>query len=186
MRESRRPHAASEQLQVLMSRFVLACVCGGGGGWGCWRQPGGIHHFLGTGSGASKYYCARIIGVARLPGSDGQCGPNNGPQCLECVAHQASLMSVSERVCRSMPVYHHHLSDAVRYSVAQCDASKRCEGRVVGTTIARCRGCHWAVWLCVLILSTHVVSCLWRCMLLALGSLQRVMHTMCADVVKGL
>jgi hypothetical protein len=53
-------------------------------------QPGGIHHFLGTGSGAAKYYCARIIGVERLPGSDGQCGPNNGPQCDECKAYQAA------------------------------------------------------------------------------------------------
>ncbi len=53
-------------------------------------QPGGIHHFKGTGSGADKYYCARVLGVDLIPGSDGQCGPNNGPQCAECRAYQAA------------------------------------------------------------------------------------------------
>ncbi len=56
-------------------------------------QPGGIHHFKGTGSGADKYYCARRLGTALIPGSDGQCGPNNGPQCAECRAYQAAQVS---------------------------------------------------------------------------------------------
>ena len=25
------------------------------------------------------YYCGRYLGVAAIPGSDGRCGPNNGP-----------------------------------------------------------------------------------------------------------
>ncbi len=60
---------------------------------GMQHQAGGIHHFKGTGSGADKYYCARRLGVALIPGSDGQCGPNNGPQCAECRAYQAAQVS---------------------------------------------------------------------------------------------
>ena len=30
------------------------------------------------------YYCSRRLGVGAIPGSDGQCGPNNGPQCSDC------------------------------------------------------------------------------------------------------
>lgn len=30
------------------------------------------------------YYCNRLMGLAAMPGSDGRCGPQNGPQCLSC------------------------------------------------------------------------------------------------------
>ena len=39
---------------------------------------------LGSGSTASNYYCGRRLGTSVIPGSDGQCGPNNGPQCPDC------------------------------------------------------------------------------------------------------
>ena len=29
-------------------------------------------------------YCGRTIGRDRLAGSDGRCGPTNGPQCEDC------------------------------------------------------------------------------------------------------
>jgi DNA-binding beta-propeller fold protein YncE len=29
-------------------------------------------------------YCGRNLGRALIPGSDGRCGPNNGPQCSDC------------------------------------------------------------------------------------------------------
>ena len=29
-------------------------------------------------------YCGRLLGKDAIPGSDGQCGPNNGPQCADC------------------------------------------------------------------------------------------------------
>ena len=32
------------------------------------------------------YYCGRRLGVTAIPGSDGQCGPNDGPQCKGCQA----------------------------------------------------------------------------------------------------
>jgi len=31
-------------------------------------------------------YCGRNLGQEAIPGSDGQCGPNNGPQCADCKA----------------------------------------------------------------------------------------------------
>ena len=39
---------------------------------------------LGTGSGANTLYCGRMLGQEAIPGSDGRCGPNNGPQCADC------------------------------------------------------------------------------------------------------
>jgi hypothetical protein len=47
-------------------------------------------------------YCGEWVGVQNLPGSDGQCGPLNGPQCEECTnmqrkapANQALLLDIS-------------------------------------------------------------------------------------------
>jgi len=50
-------------------------------------QP--LKHTLGTGNCASLYYCGRVLGREAIPGSDGQCGPNNGPQCSDCKVYQA-------------------------------------------------------------------------------------------------
>ena len=36
-----------------------------------------------------KYYCGRRLGRSMIPGSDGQCGPNNGPQCASCLRYMA-------------------------------------------------------------------------------------------------
>lgn len=51
-------------------------------------QP--LQHKLGSGPGANLYYCGRRLGVAAIPGSDGMCGPSNGPQCEACKAHQTA------------------------------------------------------------------------------------------------
>jgi hypothetical protein len=37
---------------------------------------------LGGGSGKDTLYCGRYVG--NLPGSDGRCGPTNGPNCPDC------------------------------------------------------------------------------------------------------
>jgi hypothetical protein len=37
----------------------------------------------GKGRCSDKLYCNRFVGV--LPGSDGRCGPTNGPQCKDCI-----------------------------------------------------------------------------------------------------
>mmetsp|Transcript_96631 Transcript_96631/g.259813 ORF Transcript_96631/g.259813 Transcript_96631/m.259813 type:complete len:266 (+) Transcript_96631:2-799(+) len=35
------------------------------------------------------FYCGRNLGTAAIPGSDGRCGPSNGPQCSSCKRYQA-------------------------------------------------------------------------------------------------
>lgn len=57
----------------------------------------------GTGSGANTLYCGRYIGASNLPGSDGSCGPSNGPSCQDCqgalpVSFTQTFHSSSERV----------------------------------------------------------------------------------------
>ncbi|CAM9310758.1 unnamed protein product [Chrysoparadoxa australica] len=37
------------------------------------------------------YYCGRRLGRDAIPGSDGGCGPSNGPQCADCSAAQEQL-----------------------------------------------------------------------------------------------
>jgi len=37
---------------------------------------------------AYKYYCGRYLGTEAIPGSDGKCGPNSGPQCSSCCRFQ--------------------------------------------------------------------------------------------------
>ena len=34
--------------------------------------------------GSGKFYCGRKLGMLAIPLSDGQCGPNGGPQCGSC------------------------------------------------------------------------------------------------------
>lgn len=48
------------------------------------RNDEGCAMRLGSGSGASALYCGRVLGKAVIPGSDGQCGPDDGPQCASC------------------------------------------------------------------------------------------------------
>lgn len=35
------------------------------------------------------FYCGRRLGINAIPGSDGQCGPLDGPQCISCKRYQA-------------------------------------------------------------------------------------------------
>ena len=37
-----------------------------------------------------RYYCGRNLGRAAIPGSDGRCGPTNGPQCQSCIRFQVA------------------------------------------------------------------------------------------------
>ena len=39
--------------------------------------------------GTGKFYCGRRLGSGAIPGSDGQCGPDGGPQCASCRRFQA-------------------------------------------------------------------------------------------------
>jgi hypothetical protein len=44
----------------------------------------GVPVRAGSGSAQHVLYCGRCLGVTVIPGSDGQCGPTNGPQCPDC------------------------------------------------------------------------------------------------------
>ena len=44
-------------------------------------------------SAGPLHYCGRHLGVELIPGSDGQCGPTNGPQCQSCRRFQIELDS---------------------------------------------------------------------------------------------
>jgi len=50
---------------------------------------------LGSGGGAFLYYCGRLVGKSNLPGSDGYCGANNGPQCNSCLRYQDRVNQLS-------------------------------------------------------------------------------------------
>lgn len=70
------------------------CVC-----QACWdafspKNRAGLSISLGTGSNSTTYYCGRKLGTDVIPGSDGQCGPSNGPQCPDCqgITNRSALM----------------------------------------------------------------------------------------------
>ncbi len=46
--------------------------------------------------GGNIYYCARELGHEVIPGSDGQCGPDNGPQCPDCAGFRFTLDTPNE------------------------------------------------------------------------------------------
>uniref|UniRef100_A0A7S4DLT3 Uncharacterized protein n=1 Tax=Lotharella globosa TaxID=91324 RepID=A0A7S4DLT3_9EUKA len=49
----------------------------------------GVRVKLGTkGTGIGQYYCGRKLGRTAIPGSNGTCGPADGPQCESCLRYQ--------------------------------------------------------------------------------------------------
>jgi hypothetical protein len=72
----------SQDKQAVFQKLFLYCFvpfcCDGSAGAGVSpSQQSNYLHFL---------YCGRWLGRAAIPGSDGQCGPNNGPCCGDCRA----------------------------------------------------------------------------------------------------
>lgn len=55
------------------------------------RNRAGVAMHFGDSNHSSTYYCARRLGRAAIPGSNGVCGPNNGPQCADCKAGPVSF-----------------------------------------------------------------------------------------------
>ena len=45
-------------------------------------------------------YCGRNLGTAAIPGSDGRCGPSNGPQCTSCKRLQVNQLAAPPPPCR--------------------------------------------------------------------------------------
>lgn len=51
---------------------------------------------------SGRYYCGRLLGRHIIRGSDGRCGPNNGPQCPACLgfSQETSRSGIMERLFR--------------------------------------------------------------------------------------
>ena len=54
-----------------------------------WMMKGEPKFFL-VDKKRHRYYCGRHLGRAAIPGSDGRCGPTNGPQCQSCIRYQVA------------------------------------------------------------------------------------------------
>ena len=54
------------------------------------RGGGGL---FGGGGVEAVAYCGRRLGPSAIPGSDGRCGPNNGPACADCRALAAPVFA---------------------------------------------------------------------------------------------
>ena len=72
------------------------------------RNIAGFEMRPGTGAGANTLYCGRKLGTREIPGSDGRCGPNNGPQCDACmiVAPKQPLYSMNSPFCETTLLRH--------------------------------------------------------------------------------
>jgi hypothetical protein len=64
----------------------------------------GARMALGTGSWSGTLYCGRRLGTAVIPGSDGQCGPGNGPQCPDCRAGPSAAAAPPAAAAAAEPV----------------------------------------------------------------------------------
>jgi len=53
---------------------------------------------LAKGTNRTDYYCGIYIGNLALPGSDGYCGPTNGPQCKSCYLYQNHLPALNKLI----------------------------------------------------------------------------------------
>ena len=78
--------------------------CGSRSKVGVCEKTGATHRSTGTGPYWDKLYCGRHIGREKLPHSDGVCGPDDGPQCVDCIAQQRAWGSgVLELMTRARP-----------------------------------------------------------------------------------
>ena len=49
-----------------------------------YKNRAGFVMHLGKGAYSDTYYCSQVLGQVKIPRSDGQCGPFEGPQCPDC------------------------------------------------------------------------------------------------------
>jgi len=84
------------QCEDCLAAVVAATTVGGNTGAAPLLNFAGVPMQLGDFSepeydGRSTYYCGRVLGSEEIPGSDGRCGPCNGPQCNDCHRAQRQL-----------------------------------------------------------------------------------------------
>jgi len=100
-------------------------------------------------------YCGRYFGPAKLPGTDGHCGPTSGPQCTGCKSIQAHVQKLQQALQERQKLEHptllpvtvknpHHPHDLKLYGMVYqgkygCDV---CKQPGAGTAY-HCDGCGW-------------------------------------------
>ena len=47
------------------------------------RMVNAVNIPVSLGSDGMTYYCGRILGIEMISNSEGQCGPNTGPNCVD-------------------------------------------------------------------------------------------------------
>jgi len=57
------------------------------------------------------YYCGKFKGRDAIPGSDGRCGPNNGPQCASCRRLKGTGVDVSGAGIAAVNGFYHLRTD---------------------------------------------------------------------------
>jgi len=75
---------------------------------------------LGNVGGSATYYCGRqLMADEAIAGSNGECGPKNGPQCFSCQRYQASLKRPAGRCVYNGPVVEVPHQDSPQLSIAR-------------------------------------------------------------------
>jgi hypothetical protein len=108
-------------------------ICGSMNRAGVQMSPGNIRNDCHL-----RLYCGRRLGRDLIPGSDGQCGPNNGPQCADCKAADPHNSVGDTRIS----VHHSHLLVlSINLSGHSCDV---CQCSNSNNTFWRCTsGCDY-------------------------------------------
>ena len=57
-----------------------------------------------TGSDERTFYCGRTLGLDVMGRGDGNCGPNNGPQCPSCVRFGQAMVARAKSANKKSPM----------------------------------------------------------------------------------
>ena len=55
------------------------------------------------GTDVKVFYCNRVLGRDAIPGSDGRCGPNDGPQCRDCQGYTPTNLPPPQSSAEAIP-----------------------------------------------------------------------------------
>lgn len=85
------------------------------------------------------FYCSRTLGEAALPGSDGQCGPDGGPQCESCKRFQATPLSPRTAEIAELRGRNTWYQDSLMQAASNASADLEAQRRQSQNTEARLR-----------------------------------------------
>ena len=85
------------------------------------------------------FYCSRTLDEAALPGSDGQCGPDGGPQCESCKRFQATPLSPRTAEIAELRGRNTWYQDSLMQAASNASADLEAQRRQSQNTEARLR-----------------------------------------------